>query len=130
LTVNAVNSAPTGTPQTVQTDVEQTVQITLQGDDGDPEVAQTISFALDDAPMHGTITNFNMETGVLDYTPEDDFMGTDTFTYIVTDNGGTANGGVNTSQPVTVTIQVGTATQPPVNLDLTNDSDDGQFNDD
>lgn len=52
------------------------------------------------------------DDGSFTYTPENDFVGTDTFTYRLTDNNG------NVSDPATVTIQVGdTPNTPPVAVD-------------
>jgi hypothetical protein len=47
--------------------------------------------------------------GTLTYTPATNATGTSTFTLDVQDNGGTANGGQDTSAPQTFTVTVGQA---------------------
>ena len=52
-------------------------------------------------------------SGALRYTPAPNTSGTSQFTVRVQDNGGTANGGVDTSAPQTFTIVVGDVNDPP-----------------
>ena len=52
-------------------------------------------------------------TGTLTYTPATDQFGTATITVVAQDNGGTANGGVDTSAPQTFTINVTTVNHAP-----------------
>ncbi|MBI5569552.1 MAG: tandem-95 repeat protein, partial [Desulfomonile tiedjei] len=67
-------------------------------------------------PAHGTVTQVGPGPGDWSYTPDLNWAGTDTFTYTVTDNGGTTNGGVATSAPPTlVTINVAAGNDAPVN---------------
>ena len=66
--------------------------------DGDP-----ITFAVVDGPENGTL-ELDPATGGYTYTPDEHFVGTDTFTF-------TANDGVADSVPGTVTIEV--TNQPP-----------------
>ena len=51
--------------------------------------------------------------GVLSYTPADNANGSATVTITLSDNGGTANGGNNTSTPQTFTITVNSVNDPP-----------------
>jgi len=64
------------------------------GDDDDPTL-----FALVDAPAHGTAELLDVATGQVRYTPDDGFVGSDTFTFTVT-------GGDATSAPATVFVEV------------------------
>ena len=50
-------------------------------------------------PAHGTLTGLNTNTGAVTYTPTNNFLGTDTFTFHV-------NNGVNNSSNATITIDV------------------------
>ncbi|MFN0054934.1 MAG: YDG domain-containing protein [Planctomycetales bacterium] len=128
LTVNPVNKAPTTTGGSTTTQPGQAVSIQLNGDDGDTDKTQTLTFEIVAQPARGTIANFNAATGALQYTPAANFSGTDTFKYRVKDNGGTDNGGADTSAVTTFTINV---TAPaPTNLALATASDDGVLNDD
>jgi cyclophilin family peptidyl-prolyl cis-trans isomerase len=107
LTVNAVNDIPTATAGTTTIPVDGTASITLTGNDGDPADTQTLTYEIVQQPTHGAISNFNPAAGTLTYTPTASFMGTDSFTFRVHDNGGTANGGQDTSTAATFTINVG-----------------------
>ena len=51
--------------------------------------------------------------GTLTYTPADDVSGTSTFDVTVQDDGGTANGGDDTSSPQTFTITVDAVNDEP-----------------
>jgi len=85
ITVNPINDPPVADPQDVSTEEDASLQITLTGDDGDPETDQTLSFSLGDGPMHGTLSGFDPSTGVVTYTPADGYVGQDVFTFTVND---------------------------------------------
>ncbi len=108
------NAQPIATAQGVTTAEEVPLEITLTGDDGDPEVVQTLTFAIATQPAHGTLSGLNPSTGTVTYTPNADFNGTDSFTFTVTDDnqaGPTAN---LTSAAATVTITITPVNKPPV----------------
>ncbi len=130
LTVTPVNDPPVAQDITVSTPEETAVSIQLSADDGDPETNQTLTYELVDAPTNGTISNFDPDAGTLTYTPNPGFVGTDTFTYRVRDDGGTDNGGSDTSELATVTVQVGPVPDPPVNIGLSPATDTGQSDSD
>lgn len=129
LTVTPVNHAPTSAGGAGSTPLNQALAVQLTGDDGDPDKTQTLSYEIVSQPQNGTISNFNSATGALTYTPTTNFVGVDTFTYRVHDNGGTASGGQDTSALATFTIAVG-APPTPTGLALATASDDGVFSDD
>lgn len=129
LTVTPVNRAPTAPGGSTTTPVGTAVNIQLQGDDGDADKTQTLTFEIVTQPSTGSISNFNASTGALTYTPAGGFNGAASFTYRVRDNGGTENGGQDTSALGTFTVQVGQQTVPTA-LALATASDDGLFNDD
>ena len=56
-------------------------------------------------------------TGDLNYTPAPDSNGSAEITLVLSDDGGTANGGVDTSAPASFTITVNTVNDPPVAVD-------------
>ncbi len=64
----------------------------------DPEDDSMI-FAVDTAPSHGTITSFDVNTGDFTYTPDENYNGEDFFTFTATD-------GVHLSDPATVSITI------------------------
>ena len=63
-------------------------------------------------PQHGTLTNFNTTTGTVTYTPTAGYVGPDSFTYSVTNTGGTPSPLPGNTQ--TVTLNVSNQTNPPV----------------
>lgn len=98
------NTVPTATPITVTTPQNTSIAIQLAGTSGDPSSGQTITFAPASQPVNGRITEFNTTTGTLTYIPNVNFVGTDTFTFTVSDVGEPLPN--LTSQPATVTINV------------------------
>ena len=101
------NLQPNADAQTLSVASDTPLPITLTGDDGEsPGVNQDLTFAITNQPTNGTIIGFNAATGVLTYEPDVGFEGTDSFEFTVTDSGGTADGGVDTSDPATITINV------------------------
>ena len=101
ITVNPVNDVSMANAQSVTTDEDTALAITLTGDDGDPEVSQVLTFALATSPSHGTLTGFNASTGQVTYTPGADYNGSDSFTFKVTDDN-TAGGAGLTGAEATV----------------------------
>src|SRR3989441_169432 len=67
-------------------------------------------------------------TGTLTYTPATEASGVASITVQIHDNGGTANGGVDTSAPQTVTITVNPVNDGPV-LTMAASSTGGQYSD-
>jgi uncharacterized protein (TIGR03437 family) len=95
ITVTDTNRAPGATAANSSTNEDQAVQISLTGNDpdGDP-----ITFVIVNAPGKGAITGIT-PAGVVTYTPNKDFNGTDSFTF-------KTNDGVLDSAPATVTVTV------------------------
>ncbi|MBD3920873.1 tandem-95 repeat protein [Paenibacillus sp. PR3] len=98
----AAAGLPTATAL-VYTDNEgvASINVTLQG--SDPETAQNdLIYTIESGPSKGTLTKDPSDsTGTLwIYTPANDFTGTDTFTYTVTDEDG------HKSTPAQVTIHI------------------------
>jgi VCBS repeat-containing protein len=120
ITVNPINDAPSftkGADQTVNEDAAaQSVSNWATSISAGPtnESAQTVSF---------TVTNNNnalfsvqpaiSATGTLTYTPAANASGTATVTVRLTDNGGTANGGVDQSAEQTFVITVNPINDAP-----------------
>nr|AFI78505.1 serine proteinase precursor protein [uncultured bacterium ws156A7] len=89
----AENNAPVADPQSVSADEDSSTAITLTGSDPDED---PISYELGTPPQHGTLSgtipNYT-------YTPNADFNGSDSFTFIVND-------GTDDSAEATVSITV------------------------
>lgn len=93
---------PVATNQSVSTLESTAKAITLTGSDADGDA---IHFTIVAPPAYGAIAGFNPATGVLTYTPDVGFFGTDSFTFVADD-------GVSNSAMATVTIAVSAI--PPV----------------
>jgi Ca2+-binding RTX toxin-like protein len=115
-----VNDAPTSQNQTVTVRAGQPMNITLAGTDGDPDITQTLTFQVMSLPANGTLRDSagtavtvgaNLPTPTVTFTPNAGFTGPDQFQYRVRDDGGTANGGQDTSPLATITLQA-RAAQP------------------
>jgi len=96
ITVTVTNQAPVAFPQSLSTTENTALPLTLAG--GDP-VNRPLTFIITANPVHGTLTGLNTNTGAVTYTPTNNFLGTDTFTFHV-------NNGVNNSSNATITINV------------------------
>ncbi len=100
ITITPVNDAPTNNGITANTDEDNEVSITLLGTDIDGD---NLTYSTTD-PTNGTISEVN---GVVTYTPNANFNGTDTFTY-------TASDGTLVSSSATVTITVTPVNDAPL----------------
>lgn len=106
ITVNAVNDAPVADAQTGSTDEDVPVGLTLSGSDVDGD---SLTFAVALPPSHGTWSGV---PPALTYTPDPNFSGSDSFTFVVND-------GVVDSAPATVTIEVFPVNDVPAAADDT-----------
>jgi len=120
ITVNGVNDEPeftAGTDQSVLEDAgAQTVTNWATGISAGPpdEAGQVISFSLsnDNNALFSAQPGVN-SAGDLSYTPADDANGVASVTIVLMDDGGTANGGDDTSAPQTFTITVSPVNDEP-----------------
>lgn len=99
--VSAVNDAPVAGSQSVTTDQDTAVDLTLTGTDVDGDA---LTYAVADSPAHGTLSGTAPN---LTYTPETGYVGSDAFTF-------TAHDGTTSSSPATVSITVNAAVSGPV----------------
>ncbi|NPA67508.1 MAG: hypothetical protein GXO50_02755 [Chlorobi bacterium] len=121
INVNAVNSEPSftkGADQTINEDAgAQTVNAWATNiDDGDPELTQNLTFHLsnDNAGLFTAQPDVDPATGDLTYTPLADAYGVANVDIYLTDDGGTANGGDDTSPTQTFTITINAVNDVPV----------------
>jgi hypothetical protein len=87
------NDPPVANTKSVSTDMNVPIPITLYG--SDPE-SSVLTFNIVDLPKHGQLSSVSADT--VKYTPNKDYSGSDSFTYVVKDNKGL------TSAKSTVTI--------------------------
>ncbi len=113
--VTAVNDQPTVQSASLSTnqDTPRSIGLTAQ-DDGDPEVAQILTFAILSGPSHGTLSGFDPATGRVTYTPAPLYSGPDSFTFTVADDDKADPVAGLTSAAGTISIQVSAVNNPPV----------------
>ncbi|HIB09684.1 MAG TPA: hypothetical protein EYO20_07580, partial [Gemmatimonadetes bacterium] len=122
LTITEVNDTPVANAGSFSTNEDIDGSYTLTGDDGDPWESsaddQDLTFAIVNNVAHGTVS-LNTSTGALTYDPDNNYNGSDSFTFRVTDDG-TTNGfsdGLTSSQ-ATVTITVNAINDEPTILSI------------
>ena len=96
-----INHGPSATDQSITTNHNTPVKITLAG--SDPDQNDTLTAAIVTNPSHGTLGNIDQNTGIVTYTPNPNFTGDDSFTFKVND------GKTDSSNTATVNIRVGAA---------------------
>ncbi|WP_395377680.1 Ig-like domain-containing protein [Marinicella sp. W31] len=110
ITVDPINDQPTATAQSLNTDEDIALNITLAGNDIDGD---NLTFSVASGPANGSISGTPPN---ITYTPSTDFNGNDSFTFV-------ANDGTVNSSPATISIAVAaqndqpTATAQSVNVD-------------
>ena len=120
ITVNNVNQPPSFTKGPDQTVLEDSGAHTASPwataiSPGPGEGVQTVTFQVtgDTNPGLFSVAPAVSPTGVLTFTPAANANGTATITIVLKDNGGTANGGVDTSASQTFTINVTAVNDAP-----------------
>ncbi|WP_157539122.1 Ig-like domain-containing protein, partial [Hydrogenophaga flava] len=103
VTVTPVNDAPVAVDDSTTTPEDTPVTILVRSNDSDVD-NDPLTVTSFTAPANGTVTIDG--SGNLVYTPDLDFTGTDTFTYVISDG----NGGTDTA---TVTLNVGGINDAP-----------------
>ncbi|MCF8025900.1 MAG: tandem-95 repeat protein [Desulfobacteraceae bacterium] len=102
----AANQVPTAQPQTVHTDEDAPAAIHLEGSDPD---GNSLTFRIISGPDHGSLSGTAPD---LTYTPENDFSGTDAFSFVAGDRH-------LDSDPAAVTIEIAAVNDAPTAEDDT-----------
>ncbi|HVJ62020.1 MAG TPA: Ig-like domain-containing protein [Tahibacter sp.] len=121
LNVITINHAPSFTPGGPQTVLEDAGAQTVNGwasaiSQGPGDTGQTLSFIVtgnSNAALFSTAPAIDAATGNLTYRPAADASGTANITVTLHDDGGTANGGIDTSPPQTFAINVTAVNDAP-----------------
>ena len=79
----SINHPPIANNQSVTTDVNKPVDVTLIASDLDKK--DNLTAKVVSVPLNGTLGTINQDTGIVTYTPEPRFSGTDQFTFKVND---------------------------------------------
>ena len=116
IAVAAQNDQPTATPQNVNVNEDDSVNITLAGTDVDGD---SLTFAVTTQPTNGSLSGIPPN---LNYAPDADFNGSDSFTFTVND--GTVD---STSATVSITINAAND-QPTASSQNLNTSEDIALN--
>ncbi len=107
ISITVSNEAPNAQNDSYTITEDQVSDFTVLLNDTDPQNnILTDSVRITTDPLHGT-TTVNGSTGVVTYTPEKDYFGSDNFTYKVTD-------ATNYSDQAQVTIDITPLNDPPV----------------
>jgi hypothetical protein len=112
------NSAPVAVDDAISGNEDTVITGNVLTNDTDADGDSLTAIKVSD-PSNGTLTTLT-SAGAVSYTPDDDFNGTDSFTY-------KANDGFTDSNVVTVTITVSPVNDPPVAVDDPNYQTAGGF---
>ncbi len=82
-TIGVDNSAPVAQQDDVTTDEDTAINIAVLANDSDPDTSDSITVQSIGDAANGQV--FLNSDGTVDYTPDENFFGSDTFTYITTD---------------------------------------------
>jgi hypothetical protein len=110
VTVNPVNDAPAANSQSVATNSNTPVAITLTGNDLETATADLV-FEVTVSPAHGSLSGSGAN---LTYTPNTNYSGPDSFQFIVHDTGD-GSAASSTSAAATVSITLNDTVAPVVN---------------
>jgi hypothetical protein len=119
VTESAVNTPPIAKSQRVTTDIDTSATITLDATDKDD--GDRLTYSIGTTPNHGSLSSFDKDTGSVVYNPNSGYSGSDSFTFIASDESSTSN-------TAEVSINVNPVTHvnsPPVaeSQDVTTDMD-------
>ncbi|UCF65721.1 MAG: tandem-95 repeat protein, partial [bacterium] len=108
VTPGATNQLPVAVNDTAQVDEDHGILIDVLANDNDPDgTLDATSVMITSDVTHGS-SSINPTTGVVSYTPDADYFGTDQFSYTVNDNQG------GTSNVAQVSITINSVNDPPV----------------
>lgn len=98
-----LNEAPVAESLDLSTDENTPLEISLNSTDANGD---SLTFAIDQPPEHGTLSNFDADLGTVTYTPNANYTGNDRFEF-------TTNDGELDSNAAVVTITIISLNSPP-----------------
>jgi cyclophilin family peptidyl-prolyl cis-trans isomerase len=103
-----INFAPFANSVTVNVLEDGSAAGQLSGSSGypDPATPATLTYIQISQPSHGKVTNFNASTGTFTYRPNKGYLGSDSFSYVVSSTGPQPTPTSLTTLPTTVSIAV------------------------
>ncbi|MHC4258968.1 MAG: Ig-like domain-containing protein [Planctomycetota bacterium] len=104
------NQAPVAVEDYVTTPMNTPITFNVLDNDHDPDPGDEIGIEVFKDPDHGMYHHFTDDGLIVDYKPDEGFVGTDSMAYMCIDSGG-----LSSSATVTITV---TAVEPP-EIDLT-----------
>src|SRR5207249_3417936 len=104
ITVTPVNDPPIANNQSVTTPEDTATNLVLTASDVD---GNPLTFVIVSGPTNGVLSAVNMNTGAMTYTPNTNYNGGDSFTFLVND-------GLTNSATATVSITVTAINDAPV----------------
>jgi len=117
IVINAVNDLPVAVNDTTTTIEDNAVTIDVASNDTDIDGNIVVtSVTVPTQPLHGTATVDNL-TGIITYTPNLNFWGTETFVYSICDDGSPLPIACNTGHIVIIVNPVNDAGLPVTNND-------------
>ncbi|MFQ5570027.1 MAG: Ig-like domain-containing protein [Rhodothermales bacterium] len=121
------NVPPTAVDDEVSTEINHRVTVRVLKNDTDPDGDPLAIVAMPTAPTNGSVA---FDESIMQYTPDADFVGTDTFEYRISDGRGGEDEAMVTVEvladppPVAVDDAASTSLDTPIDIDvLANDSD-------
>ncbi len=117
--INVSDEAPNAINDTINISEDQTIYINVLANDTDPQdniVADSVRITI--LPTHGIVI-VNKSTGILTYTPDENFNGNDIFTYSIAD-------ATNYHDQAQVIINITPVNDPPVAINDTIKSQEDQ----
>lgn len=115
INIAEINDVPVANVDEADTNEDTAISINVLANDIDDEGFEPATVEVLNAPLHGT-TTIDTGTGVITYTPEANWYGTDTFEYVVSDNGTSINhtGAKLISNNALVIVRVASVNDAPV----------------
>ena len=114
ITVTPVNDAPVAQDDSVTTDEDTSTVVTVLPNDSDIDAGDILIVTDVTQPANGLVT---LVSGIITYKPADDWLGSETFTYTISD-------GKEGTATATVTINVNSVNDAPVTNDDSKTTDE------